>query len=1005
MDVLLVDDEPSLLELAEIFLEKEYKEFNVETVLSCEEALELLKEDGFDCVVSDYQMPGMDGLEFLRIVREERDSDIPFIVFTGRGREEVAMKALNLGADRYLQKRGDPKSQYSLLSQAIEQEVENWRIKHRAKELKGLRSTIKEVNQVLTKYRDIKKASENICRVLLETKGYLDISLILEKDNVIKPVVSYGEHQRKNWEGHLKSEVDLDDQEIPDCYKQVLKTKDKLIINSKYNSDYCLDCTFCLYKGDHSTVKLPINLEDRRVILSVCLEVGRLDDMELELLKELRKDIQTGFKRMQTEKKLKKSEKRYRSLIESQNDLIVRVDTDNRLTFVNDAYCELFGKTKEELKGEKFTPLIHEDDVEHTLKQMKKLKKPPYRATMEQRAKTKYGWRWIHWEDSAILNKDGEIKEIQGVGRDITELKEKEKKLRKSEKEKSIILENTDEIIAYHDKNHNIQWANKAYQKATEHTLKELKNSKCYQAWGHNQTCKGCPVTKAIETGEPAEAELNPENQEHWPKDQGNWLIKASPVKDDNGDLLGAVEVSMDITERKQAEEELRLLLENMESQAWYLKTPEKYGKVNKAHAKFLGAKKTEIENKNLYEITKTKEEAETCIEGNKKVFNKKQTIKTTEKVTNGQGEKRTLSITKTPKIVDGEVQYVVCSAHDITDRIEREEELVRKNKILTNSPDISVLLNEDGVVKYQSPVDENKLGYKIPDLVGENPLDYIHTEDRDNIQKFFQNILENPDEIEQTEYRHKIPNGEYRWYENTAYNYLEDPDIEGILIQARDITKRKKAEEREKFLHSLLRHDLQNKCQIVQGYLQLSKNHTLPEELKEYLSKAEKAVRDSLDLIEKVRTLRQISEQEEEKQIDLDKVIKNIVTELKDQARGKNIKIQHEKIECRVMGGPLLQELFRNLVENSIIHSQGNKIKISGKQTESKCIITIEDDGKGIPDKNKVFKRGYQKGETGGTGLGLYLAKKITENYNGTIEIKDSELGGAKFQIKLKKP
>ncbi|MFW5730469.1 MAG: PAS domain S-box protein, partial [Desulfonatronovibrionaceae bacterium] len=126
---------------------------------------------------------------------------------------------------------------------------------------------------------------------------------------------------------------------------------------------------------------------------------------------------------------LQESEKRYRALVESQNDLIVRVDPENRLTYVNDTYCRTFGKTREELIGQSFTPLVHEDDIEPTLKAMEGLKKPPYRAQMEQRAMTVSGWRWLHWEDNSILDEKGNIVEIQGVGRDITELKNKQETL------------------------------------------------------------------------------------------------------------------------------------------------------------------------------------------------------------------------------------------------------------------------------------------------------------------------------------------------------------------------------------------------------------------------------------------------------------------------------------------------------------------------------------------------------------------------------------------------
>ena len=167
--------------------------------------------------------------------------------------------------------------------------------------------------------------------------------------------------------------------------------------------------------------------------------------------------------RKKVEEELKKSKKLYQGLIESQNDLIVRVDSENRFIYVNDAYCELFGKTREELIGSKFTPLVHEDDLESTLKAMKALNKAPYRAHMEQRAMTVDGWRWISWEDNAILNEMGEITEIQGVGRDITHLKETEQALKESQRKlEQLISQTTAVIYSYQvvDGKHEITYLN-----------------------------------------------------------------------------------------------------------------------------------------------------------------------------------------------------------------------------------------------------------------------------------------------------------------------------------------------------------------------------------------------------------------------------------------------------------------------------------------------------------------------------------------------------------------
>ncbi|RPI96681.1 MAG: PAS domain S-box protein [Chloroflexi bacterium] len=138
--------------------------------------------------------------------------------------------------------------------------------------------------------------------------------------------------------------------------------------------------------------------------------------------------------RKRTEMKLQESEARYRGLLESQLDLIVRVDLAGRFTFVNDAYCQKFGLKREEILGrESYQPLVHPEDLPHTLEAMKALYRPPYRAIMEQRAFTLEGVRWIEWQDSAIRDESGTIVEIQAIGRDITARKQAEAALRESE--------------------------------------------------------------------------------------------------------------------------------------------------------------------------------------------------------------------------------------------------------------------------------------------------------------------------------------------------------------------------------------------------------------------------------------------------------------------------------------------------------------------------------------------------------------------------------------------
>lgn len=120
--LLYVDDEPALLNIGKIYLEMD-SEFVVDVASSAYEALSLLNSKSYDAIIADYQMPGMNGIELLKRVRSD-GSQIPFIIFTGKGREEVVIEALNNGADFYLQKGGDPVTLYAELVHFTRQSIQ-----------------------------------------------------------------------------------------------------------------------------------------------------------------------------------------------------------------------------------------------------------------------------------------------------------------------------------------------------------------------------------------------------------------------------------------------------------------------------------------------------------------------------------------------------------------------------------------------------------------------------------------------------------------------------------------------------------------------------------------------------------------------------------------------------------------------------------------------------------------------------------------------------------------
>jgi len=166
--VLHVDDEATHLEYAKTFLEMADEIFHIESVASPEKALRLLKSETYDCIVSDFQMSTMDGIELARRVRET--SNIPFILYTGRGSEEVAEAAFAVGIDDYIRKEIDP-SHYRVLTRRIRIAVE----KHRAE--RALQRQLNEMQIILDSvpaiifYKDKENRLVKINQALIDSSG------------------------------------------------------------------------------------------------------------------------------------------------------------------------------------------------------------------------------------------------------------------------------------------------------------------------------------------------------------------------------------------------------------------------------------------------------------------------------------------------------------------------------------------------------------------------------------------------------------------------------------------------------------------------------------------------------------------------------------------------------------------------------------------------------------------------------------------------------------------
>jgi DNA-binding response OmpR family regulator len=190
ISVLLVDDEPVLLDLGSFYLTQR-EHFTVDTASDGREALEMLEKHPYQIVVSDYDMPYMNGIELLREVKN-RSPNQPFIIFTGKGREEVVIEALNLGADFYLQKGGDTKAQYTELAHKCRRATERRQAKDQIRHLARLYSLLSRVNKAVYQIRDRDELVQEVCHIAIEQGGFKVAAICMRHPATNLPgIVSY----------------------------------------------------------------------------------------------------------------------------------------------------------------------------------------------------------------------------------------------------------------------------------------------------------------------------------------------------------------------------------------------------------------------------------------------------------------------------------------------------------------------------------------------------------------------------------------------------------------------------------------------------------------------------------------------------------------------------------------------------------------------------------------------------------------------------------------------
>ena len=364
------------------------------------------------------------------------------------------------------------------------------------------------------------------------------------------------------------------------------------------------------------------------------------------------------------------------------------------------------------------------------------------------------------------------------------------------------------------------------------------------------------------------------------------------------------------------------------------------------------------------------------------------------------------------------------------------EELLQRKGRpfeqLIRNSFDMIVLLDSSGIQRYVSESCENILGYRPGELMNIPVIEQlIHPEDHEKARAGLKNIIENQTNGG-TQYRHRHKDGGWVYLEAFGTNQLDNPDIQSVVLNVRDITERKKAEQALKDSQARLRelnatkdrlfaiigHDLRSPFNSIIGFSQLLAEQVKEKDyegLDEYARIIQESSKKAMDLLTNLLEWSRSQSGNIEfnpEYFDLVSIIQEAAGLSQDSAAQKSITLTQQLPHNLTIFADkaMINSILRNLLSNGIKFTHpGGKITISTEKTEEQLMVSVADDGTGIPpeDLDKLFRIDAAQSTPGthkesGTGLGLLLCKEFTEMHGGKIWAESTPGMGSKFSFTI---
>ena len=357
---------------------------------------------------------------------------------------------------------------------------------------------------------------------------------------------------------------------------------------------------------------------------------------------------------------------------------------------------------------------------------------------------------------------------------------------------------------------------------------------------------------------------------------------------------------------------------------------------------------------------------------------------------------------------------------HDITERRVRE----RWFRALTeNASDLIFVLDADGSVTYLSDSAAQTLGTDEDPSEVRSLRRFLHPDDEDAAIETFREALERPDEDATAELRFRSSTRGWRVFGVRCRNLLDDPVVGGVVVNAQDVTDRRKHEQQLETFANIVSHDLRNPLNVAEGYLELVKEADRPDP--DHVERIEAAHERMGEIIADVLALARGGTVDEHETVSLDAVAAEAWTNVETGAATLDIEASASFAADRTRLLQLFENLFRNAVEHGSTGSRDSPDDAvehgsTGNQTASGDAVEhvgdgvtvtvgatrdgflVEDDGPGVPpaDRPKLFESGFTTADDG-TGFGLAIVRTIADAHGWSVGYEDVADAGARFVIR----